>query len=179
MNRRQQGMILVSTMLMISLLSMLVLSLLQMVFLYVKTSNYIVQQHKAFYQMEGLAERISLQPGFRINASCIIPEDNPNRVIRMLLQNQGCVAQEEAQHYRYVLEDLGINPCLSIAVGDAKYSSHHWRLSMLQDIPEQPIVQIRVALPSVSKPCAQTEQNAIPSGIISWRYTEGSRFTSL
>lgn len=169
---RQKGMILVTTILMITLLSMLVASLLEMVLLYVKTSAAIIAKHKDFYQTEASALKIFTKQNVLKNASCQIDESNPNRVLSLLLKKKGCEFQSNGYSYRYFLEDRGIYSYLCMVAGGTQWSTHHWQLSMVQDSLRTSFVQIRMALPETSEPCTLKEPTIIPLGVISWHYIE-------
>ena len=171
---QEKGVILLTTILMITLLSMLVVSLLQMVFLYVKTSAALIEKHKAFYRAEASAHRLFTKQHFLKNASCKTDESDPNRVLSLLRKKQGCVFQDNDYSYHYFFEDRGVYSNLCINAGDTQLSTHHWQLSMVQDSPQLSLIQIRMALPENSEPCTLKEQTIIPPGIISWRYVENT-----
>ncbi|MFC3907919.1 hypothetical protein ACFORL_02335 [Legionella dresdenensis] len=165
-NRRQQGVVLFTTLLIISLLALLVLSQLKVVALHARSIAIVVEQRKNFSKLEQhanqlFAERNSINPG------CIIDEASPNQIIRRLAAGQGCQISSNGEQYRFFLEYAGFLPCLIIENELGLFSSEHWRLT-IQAFAS--VLQIRYASAGQYKPCLS--QKAVPAkaGIISWRY---------
>lgn len=156
-----------TTIIMLSLLTMLVLSLMQSVFLYTKVSNQVVVKHKALYQLEEAAYHLITES---YSPNCLFTSENPNRIVDFLLHNQGCSFIWQHQQYYYLVDDLGIYPCLQAISGNEVQSSHHWLLTVLSSLPYQAVLQLRIAKPMRRLHCDLTEARQIKMGIISWRY---------
>ncbi len=168
MNNQQSGMVLLTTMMMIVILTLLVLSLMQGVFLYIKSCNQVMANHHVFHQMEGIANTLDLA-----NAACVVWDKNPNQLVDMLLANQGCVVVDGTRQYRYVLEDLGLYPCLQILMDEFMHGSHHWLVTLASMQPPNIILQMRMARPFVTDRCESSSSQRIYSGIVSWRKLGG------
>ena len=164
MKHQQGGMVLLTTIMMIVILTMLVLSLLQSVFLYIKSSNLVMANHQVFHQMEDLANTLDLT-----NAACVVRDKNPNQLVDMLSANQGCVMVEGRRQYRYVLEELGLYPCLQILMDGTLYGSQHWLVTLASMQPPNMILQLRMARPAETHACELSTMPRIYSGVVSWR----------
>jgi hypothetical protein len=158
-------MILLTTIVMIIVLTMLVLTLMQAVFLYIKVSNQVVSKHEALYQLEAVAHKLIM---LKNDPNCIITEGDPNQMIDLLQHNRGCSFDDNQRHYRYVVDDLGLFPCLQIVSGKKKYSTHHWLITVAA-VGGQDILQLRIAKQARELTCNFLEERQIHQGVISWR----------
>ncbi len=152
---------------MIVVLTLLILSFMQAVFLYMKVSNQITKQHEAFYQLEAVANKLAAEI---YDADCVVTAEDPNQVIEMLLQSHGCSLTDNHHYFSYLIDDLGVIPCLYILSGKEHYSSHHWLVTVATGPPKQEIMQLRIARPVKTVTCEFNEARQINQGIISWRY---------
>ena len=162
----QRGMVLLITVMMISLLTLFVLSLLQAVMLSVKVSHQVVKQHQSFYQLESVATSLlQITPV----PACMLTNEDPNQIIALLSQQTGCSLIDNHRAYSYLIDDLGLQPCLRVISGHKLYSSHHW-LFTIKDTSSGVTLQLRIAKPNPLIPCDEAEVRMINEGMISWRY---------
>jgi len=155
---------------MIVILTMLVLSLMQAVFLYFKVSNQVVKKHEELYQLEAVAYKLAIAKQELLNADCILTDTDPNQVVDMLLHNSGCSLIDNNRQYYYLIDNLGLYPCLQILSDKKIYSSHHWLISVATPPPRQTVLQLRVTEPARPITCELSEMHQIDRGVISWRY---------
>lgn len=163
LKKKQAGMIILTTVIMISILTILILSLMQSVFFYTKVSNHVVKRHHALYQFEAAAYHLIALSG---SAECLLTEENPNQLVDLLLQKKGCLLTAEHRRYYYLVDDLGLYPCLQSASGD---SSHHWLYTIFSPF-DHAVIQLRVARPASVLHCELSGVRHIKMGVISWRY---------
>lgn len=164
-----RGYILFTTLLMMSIVSILVLSLMQAVYLDFKMSNQFIANHEAFYQLEKMGKNMMQTSHMDVSQPCVIRELDANQIDTTRLQRQGCKIEDDKQVFHYIISDLGLYPCLEIMVGETKYSSHHWLMSIMSDRLSKQLLQIRVALPEQAVVCESYTPHRTSSGIISWR----------
>lgn len=136
MKIRSTGFVLLTTIMMIVILALLVLSLMQSLFLYIRSSNQVVINHKRLTEMEQIVDKLDLT-------------------------QSGYVGQ-----YIYVVEDLGLHPCLKIN----QLGSHHWQVTIATTQPPHVVLQLRIARPIETEICESTAIQIDP-GIVSWRKT--------
>ena len=160
-------MVLLTTIIMIVILTMLVLTLMQAVFLYITVSNQVVIKHEALYQLEAAAHQLMR---IKKDPNCMVTDEDPNQVVDRLLHNQGCLFKDNNHLYYYVIDDLGLYPCLQMVFGQKKYSSHHWLISAASAPPRQDVLQLRIAEPVRAIYCDFSAARQINRGMISWRY---------
>lgn len=169
MNNNQRGIILLTTMMMIGILTLLVLSLMQGVFLYIKSSHQVMTNHQVFRQMEIMSTQLKLT-----NTDCMAQDKSPNQLVDMLLAKQGCIMTDGTYQYRYVVEEVGLYPCLQLVVDGELKNSHHWLVTVASmQLPEW-VVQMRIARPLGSSTCELAMARQIHSGVISWRKIRAS-----
>jgi len=164
---RNKGMVVLTTIIMLSILTMLVLSLLQSVFLYTKVSNQVLAKHKALYQLEAAAYHLIAD---NYAPACLLTLENPNRIIDFLLHKRGCSFIWEDQRYYYLVDDLGLYPCLQTMSDSEVKSSHHWLITVLSSFPQQAVLQLRIAKSVRAIHCDIEHTRQINMGVISWRY---------
>ncbi|MCE3533351.1 type II secretion system protein [Legionella resiliens] len=168
--RKNQGFILLVTLLIISVISLLILTSMQHVLLYYKTINKQEVLHQNFYQLEGVALRL-LQQQPVLNSECLMRSDSANQVIHNLLEYKGCSLKSGLAQYKYYIEDLGEFPCLVVRYKGRKSASHHQRVTVasFEDGSPASLLQIRLISAGRAIPCLATE-HAAPLGVSSWRY---------
>lgn len=148
---------------MILLVTLLVLSQMKMLFLYIKLSNQIQEQHQDLYQLEAAALKLSRTMG---NESCLRKDENINQMVDQVLNHQGCEWFDDNRQYNYLINDLGLYPCLQIN----NNSSHHWLLTIATASTHPLVLQLRIAEAGQKKICKGIEPRSIPAGVITWRY---------
>lgn len=166
-DKQESGMVLLTTIIMIVILTMLVLTLMQTVCLYIKISNQVVIRHETLYQLEAAAHQLIR---VKNDPNCMVTDEDLNQVVDWLLHKRGCSFKDNNHQYHYVIDDLGLYPCLQIVFGKQKYSSHHWLISIASEPPRQDILQLRVTEPVRAISCDVSSVHQINSGVISWRY---------
>lgn len=152
---------------MISIITMLVLSLMQSVLLYVKVSNQVGANHEALYQLEAAAYHLITA---NYSSDCIFTGENPNQIVEFLLHNRGCSLIWQHHQYYYLVDDLGLYPCLRAISDKEIQSSHHWLITVFSPTPQPAVLQLRVAKPVRAIQCELSESRQINMGVISWRY---------
>jgi hypothetical protein len=169
----EKGFILPITMIMIVTMTILTLSLMQSIFVYLKLIHQIEKKHTDFYELEStvliLAELLKTQE----RSECIMNTMDPNQIIEMLRQHQGCPYIHKNRSYEYLIDDLGIHPCIKIISKQTPYGSHHWLLTVRAASSRSPILQIRLASPDKVVSCQVMDERFITSGVTSWRYVSG------
>ena len=171
--RKQVGIVLLTTIIMISILSLLVLTMLQAMHLYIKAGNASMSHHKLIYGLEDAAFRIIRSE--LSAASCIVNEKNPNHLNRLLVSGQGCPYINNKQHYSYLIADLGLYPCLQIASNNQNDGSHHWWISVIAE--QGDLLQLRIAQRMIGAICESRQQYYIHEGVLSWRYLPKARLS--
>lgn len=169
MSYRQRGIVLLTTMMILVIVTLLILSLMQGVFLYIKSSHQIMRHHEVFRQMEIMATTRNL----RSNAACVVQDKNPNQLVDMLSANQGCIIGEGPHQYRYIVDDLGLYPCLQLVVDEVVQGSHHWLVTLASMKPPKLVLQLRMVEPAEASKCELGMARQIHSGVISWRKING------
>ena len=144
----------------------------QHILLYHKAMNSLTKQHRTFYQLESIAMQFAQANLSTLNQQCVVFSDNPNNIVKTLLNHEGCPLSVDSQNYHYLIEELPDFPCLVIKHQNMKYSSHHRRVSILLTAQNQnaaALLQIRQINAINLLDCMSTEQQVKP-GISSWRY---------
>ena len=165
-----KGFVLFTTILMLAMLTLLVLSLMQAVLLYVKAGNQLTKRHQAFYQLETAAHLLRFSHLAHQDAQCIVAEKLADQVIERLKHQHGCEKVIENQAYLYLIEDLGIEPCLQVIAHDVPFSTRHWRLTLGAEGENHDYLQIRVAELTGHRPCLNQQVLQIRPGLVSWRF---------
>lgn len=164
---RQTGLVLLTTIIMISILTLLVLSLMQSMLLYLKAHNQVLIKHEVLYQLEAAAYQIAKET---YSSDCVLTNENPNRMLELLLSKRGCVFMEENRQYLYLIDDLGLFPCLQIKSGNEIQSSHHWLITVISSTSQHTALQLRVVKLTQAIACKAAEIRWIKKGVVSWRY---------
>lgn len=164
MNLRSSGFILLTTMMMIVILTLLVMAPLKSVLLYMKAHKAVIESDQMAYNLEQVAYRLADSP---FAADCIVNDVDPNEM-RYLLQQLKCSLKHNNKIYYYIINDLGIYPCLKIDVQGVFYSSHHWFIQVLASGSKEQRLNLRIAKPDKALPCELMDQRQIYSGLVSW-----------
>ncbi|WP_028388700.1 hypothetical protein [Legionella fairfieldensis] len=162
---KQSGMVLITIILLLALLTLLVLSQMQMVFLSYKGLNQFYAKHQSFYQLEAAAFKLASV----INQACIIKETDPDDLISLLTSKQGCIWVEGHEQFFYLIENLGLFPCLQTKIGETMYSTQHWRITILNAKDNPAFLQLRFARRTKLLACDK-EPVPIKTGLLSWRH---------
>lgn len=166
---RQKGIVLLTTIMMLALLAMLVLSEMQGIFLYHKALNHLLEKHQSLYQLEAQANILALND-WSMKRNCVIKEQNPNKIIGLLKSRQACSLIHEKQQFFYLVEELGLFPCLQTMVNKITYSTRHLRINLLKTGTKSAFLQLRVANLVPLASCENSSPTSIKAGLVSWRY---------
>lgn len=169
--KKEKGFILIFTLCITALISLLVLSSMKNLMLYQRATTKREMEHRDFYQLEGIARQLIHASKTRLEP-CSYHQDQANHSIMQLIEKQGCQLTIQKRIYWYLVEDLGIYPCLMIVSAKSLYSSHHFRFTVLTPAtPEHKasLVQLRVLKLAKLQQCSESISYVNP-GISSWRY---------
>ncbi|WP_419420425.1 hypothetical protein ACNVED_03755 [Legionella sp. D16C41] len=169
--KQQQGIILLTTAVFLSLITLLLLAQIELVNLSQKSLNQFIIHEQALHFLETIALRVTNQLSqLKQNTSCVTKSLEPNDVINSLKKQQlGCLKLDKTFTYRYLAEYLGKFNCIRIKLKEKTYATEHWRLTIALLKPQVFILQLRVAqVTDYSKACKQPV--IIESGVLSWRY---------
>tara|TARA_R110002126_G_scaffold17798_2_gene68886 strand:+ start:60182 stop:60670 length:489 start_codon:yes stop_codon:yes gene_type:complete len=159
MRERSQGMILLTTLIMLALIASLLFSMMRGTWMYQKLARQTRASHEAFYALEAAASHLE-HLGFKhVSTSCIKKTKDLNQPLHSLRLEQGCVLSYKHQTYRYAVADLGVRVC-----------SHHWLIAVAAPALGHEILSIRVARPINKRKKACITSTEINTGILSWRY---------
>jgi hypothetical protein len=166
-NRCQKGFILLPTIMIIGIVGLLVLSHTASIFLYYKAENHLQARHHTLQQLEAAAMQVltSIYP-----SHCILANQDANNSILRLKKQQGCSVIINKQHYMFVIEELGVFPCLKVQNINNNYSTKHVRVTLLSTTNKPMILQLRIAHIIPVLTCRGHRPIFIKPGIISWRY---------
>ncbi|WP_131796114.1 hypothetical protein [Legionella lansingensis] len=146
----------------------------QNIFLYYKGLNQFLEEKEVIYQLEFQAQQLA-QKDWKRGEECLIGEQNPAQVIELLL-SRGCLLAGEKAHYLYLVEELGIYPCLQTTLGEHAFGTRHLRINILSKEPKAGFLQLRVARPASLSACTKQPIH-IPLGLLSWRYLSTAPMT--
>lgn len=162
----KRGIVLLTTILMISALSLVVLVMMQAVYLYAKLSGQLAFQHDNFYRLERVAAMIEAELTTYIQKKCLIESPDPNALEP--LEHRRCVISVDKQSFYYQISDMGEYPCLQLKVNHQWVASRHWLISVADD--KNAMLQIRVVRPGQSANCHLAKKKLITRDRISWRF---------
>ncbi len=169
--KKQNGFILVFTLCLIVLISLLVLSSMNNLMLYQHAMTQHEIDHQNVYQLERITHQLIKLPKHQLK-SCMYLQDLANHTIKELIKKEGCQLTTQKVPYRYLVEDLGIYPCLITVKDNLVYSTHHFRFTVLKSETEESnsiLMQLRVIQSTKLKTC-NASIHYIKVGISSWRY---------
>lgn len=170
MASKQAGLVLLTTIMLIGLLALLTLSQLQILSLDVKILGLASKKQQDFWTLETAANRLAGSIDFAKQGTCLLSEQAPNVVIDLLKNRKGCVLTHEKQQFYYLLEDLGLFPCLQTQQNNKIYSTRHFRLSIQSAKKGTSILQLRHARITNLLTCESKEPQQSKLGLLSWRY---------
>jgi hypothetical protein len=166
-NDRESGMLLLTAWILLGLLSLAIISQFTTIILQQKTVNKLLLKQKISNSLESLALDLIKLNHAQWKSNCMVSSHiNPNQILHDL--PSGCIINKNASHYKLIIENLGIMPCVVILSHDIAYDTQHWRLTLglLKNHLWQ-YVQIRFA--SIANRTLCDHMHIIKSNIISWR----------
>lgn len=154
MMEQSRGMILFTTLMMISWVALMVLSGMRAVLLWESVNSRVHTSHQAFYALDLAAHAWVDGASEHALQRCARP----------------CQLTYEGEVYQYEASNLGVFPCLTIQVGEIVKASHHWQVRFWRKETPQKIIEIRLAMPGARRVCRLPINDVIRQGVISWRY---------
>lgn len=179
MKFRQGGIILLMVLLLLGIVSALIVTQLEMVLLHQKATQQFLDRQQVLYTLEQAALQLRASSVHLLQSNCTIAAfKNPNHVIAQFKTKHTCTLTKDKMNYIYLIEDLGIQPCLQTMVKDVPYSTRHWRLTIAQEITQEmtheavnnDYLQIRVAELTNFRLCPTKQVLHIKPGLVSWRF---------
>ncbi len=134
---KDAGIVLITTLILIGLLALLTLSQLQILLLNYKVLNLASEQQKDFLILEKAAKQLLKQIDRKAHGACSVSK-NESVNLDFLFEKQSCPLVYEKQQFHYLIEDLGVFPCLQIKQDKQIYSTRHFRLSVQSDKNKDP-----------------------------------------
>lgn len=167
---KQQGFILLVTLIMMSVMGLLLLGAMHQLQLVLHSSRERELAHQEFYQLEHLLRK-RMSSSFK-KTTCVFPQQDINWAWAELMQKKGCQLTGAAKEYYYLMEDLGDYPCLIVVDGKKKQATHHYRLAVASVSKNEKLalLQIRFIEPAISASQCQKGTHQVQPGISSWRY---------
>ncbi|MDF1827591.1 MAG: hypothetical protein P1U39_04880 [Legionellaceae bacterium] len=160
MRERSEGMILLTTLIILALIASLLFSMMRATWIAQKLARQTRETHAAFYALEGAAQHlIALDFKHLTKKKCIKKTRDVNQPLQMLRIEQGCEWRYKNQVYRYALADLGVVSC-----------SHHWLIAITASELGHEILSTRVAKAINIKTKNCKNATKIDTGVLSWRY---------
>ncbi|MDP1602621.1 MAG: hypothetical protein Q8M03_05095 [Legionella sp.] len=168
--KKQKGMILINTLLMISVIALIVLSQVQLIFLQFRAMNELISRHQAFRQLEAAANQLITGSMQGLNQRCLVPRRDNNDIVDRIKHKEGCALSINKKQYQFFIENLGAVPCLEITINDQLYTTRHQRFTVALMSNKPLILQIRMASAGDYIMCDSRQSTQIQPGILSWRY---------
>lgn len=164
--RKDEGIILIVTLFMLFLLTLFVLSGMKNLFLYSHTLNQAIEKEESEYDLEFHARQLAIK-SWKEGDRCTAKEQKNNKMLPFL-KKEGCNFIDKNKKYTYLVEDLGVFPCLQNEWKGHLYSTQHWRISIFSEaIPT--VMQLRIAQRTSLLTCSFTVRQ-FPVGILSVHY---------
>ncbi|MBA3537603.1 MAG: hypothetical protein H0T84_13515 [Tatlockia sp.] len=170
---KQAGLVLLTTIMVIGLLALLTLSQLQILLLDFKAISMASKKKQDFWTLETAANTVLRNIALEGQESCLLSEKDPDVVINLLKNKKGCPLIHEKQPFYYLIEDLGVFPCLQVLIDNKIYSTRHFRLSIHSAEKHAAILQLRHARIEKLVICDNNEPKQSKLGLQSWRYLSG------
>ncbi len=147
---KQQGFVLITIILMLTVMTSLVFANMRWVTLYWKRYTDLQRFEERMTQFERMADSLANRFEGHPQVGCFIKYQDDEVLKQSILQN-GC---KVASYYRYGIHDLGVYPCVKFA---STLSSHHWLLSVMDERLPHKLLQLRIATPVPEQPCPKTQ----------------------
>lgn len=161
LHQSQAGFILITTLLLIGIIAGFVLSAMQDLHAFTKEFLDLDSQYSTMMHLENTARAIIVA---NKNTPCLRTQDNPNAILAELKRG-GCTYQADKLTFTYLIEDLGLQPCLLTQIAPP-LGAHMFRLTIALN---NDFLQISWAERSKIEPCSNYALRIEP-GIKSWRF---------
>ena len=153
MTVRAEGMVLLTTLMMITLVAEMVMSAMRAVLLLEKVNQRLALTHQAFYEFDAVLEGILEQASTHTLSACI---------------NTPCQWLQGTHTYSYEVVDWGIFPCLRLLIHEQTVASHHWQLTVHSMYPTALTRVVRIATRGPLRSCTSSIFARISKGVLSW-----------
>ena len=165
-----QGYILFMTLSLIAIVSMLLLSCMQHLLLYYKAINKQEFFQQEFYQLEQMAMQLIHGP---VDLQCVRHQDEANQSVNFVKTDKACVLNVENNIYRYLVEDMGIQPCWVTNKKGTIYSATRLRLTISKVVSStENLVFLQVGyIKSATLASNLDHKQNVDEGVTSWRFT--------
>jgi Tfp pilus assembly protein PilX len=160
MKGRSNGMVLLTTLMMIGWIAWMVLSAMRAALLLSQVNQQMASNHQHFYALEAAAQ-------------AIVQQATAGRLAACADQSQGecvCTFTHKQHKYCYGVVDFGLFPCFLISSEEGGIASHHWELTVKRSRTATAALRIRVAMREPSGRCESSRIVRISEGVMSWRY---------
>lgn len=158
---KQCGVVLLTTVTILALLALIMLHEWQLVFLHNRMITHLKSRTQAFDDLENLAGML-----MKDQVNCATVNGEPDDILAQLPKT-GCVRNWQGRSYRFLMEDLGLFPCLQIKKQTGSFSTRHWRLSLSDGLQT---LQLRFVVPDTPSGCVRHAPIFLDEGLVSWRY---------
>ena len=156
---RQQGFVLMTIVLLLTVVTTLVLANLRWVALDWKRCYDLHHYQQKLRNTEQIAEQVAGKFANNPGLLCGYADQLTPPSSAVLLE-RGCRISE---HYRYLITDLGLFPCIKLS---SKLSTRHWLLSMLDEQLPNHRLQFRIVSAEPSQPCPGSAVIVVQTNIL-------------
>lgn len=156
------------TLVFIMIFSLLILTMMQKLMFSSQIYEKIRTQHRAFYDLDTVAEHL-FQHIFALKDRCTIPENDLSSVEESWLKEKGCELILSDNKYHYLFADIGEFPCLEITTTENKMGSHHWWIIISSENMRHTVLWMRVATPEKRLICYQKSLAQPIESRLSWQ----------
>ncbi|MBA4696526.1 MAG: hypothetical protein H2069_03925 [Legionella sp.] len=163
---RQEGVILISSLLILTVLASLLLTNMQSSLLSRRALNQWMHKTHTLAAIEGKAIHILSTP---IKKGCFTEALSPNAIMTVLQQKQACALISGNETYYYIFENIGLFPCITLPCGTKTCGTFHRRLSVFNP-KNDAFLQIRLAEPVAHSSCEAQVHRPIKGRVLNWRY---------
>jgi hypothetical protein len=165
---KQQGLILVTTLLLLALLALFTLAQLQFILLDYQALNAVREKQQALWELESLTGQLVNTVDLTTPGPCLLKSQDLNKPLDLLVKQQGCRLDKGKKRFYYLFEDLGIFPCLQLRLKQRLQSTQHFSLS-IRAAKQTPLLQVRFARPIALQTCEAGKVNQGHIGLLTWR----------
>ncbi|MBP6918581.1 MAG: hypothetical protein KBB94_06675 [Legionellaceae bacterium] len=156
---KQQGFVLMTIIIILTVLTSLVVANLRWVALDWKRYTDLHRFQEKVMHLEQIAEALGARLGNNALHGCILDNQN-DAALQSTLLDKGC---KFAQHYCYGISDLGVFPCVKLS---PKLSTHHWLLTVIDEQLPNKWLQLRIATAEPYQPCHGSRAVYVQNGVL-------------
>lgn len=159
---KQQGFVLITVVLILSVMTLLVIANMRWVTGYGKRYHDWIQYQDRIGQLEQIGDKLGAEFSDSVASNCFLFNQYDNQLKRIIVQ-QGCKISE---HYRYGVYDLGRYPCIHFS---PTLSTHHWLVTVMDTRLPNVLLQLRIGLPVAAEICLDTQIRYVQNRVLTWR----------